>query len=113
MTFADFEFGRPIKKLSGLMSRYIKFFSCIVCTRESYRTVSSSIHCCVHVPYHLFRYHYNRLYRESSIAVIEEVFKTGAKEIYDEDVVETFLAEVIDVRYTSYKCISRTHGYCG
>jgi len=27
MTFADFEFDLPIRKLSGLMSRYMRFFS--------------------------------------------------------------------------------------
>ena len=35
-----FEFfvpGRPMRKLSGLISRYMRFFSWMVCTRDSYR----------------------------------------------------------------------------
>jgi hypothetical protein len=48
--------------------------------------------------YHLLGYHYDRLDGEFPVAVVEQVFQAGAKEVDDQDVVEAFLAEVIDIR---------------
>jgi hypothetical protein len=56
--------------------------------------------------YHLLRYHYHRLDCESSIAVIEQVLQGGPQEVDHQDVVETLLAEVIDIRDSSYRSIS-------
>ena len=35
--------------------------------------------------------------------MVEEIFEGGAKEIDDQDVVEAFLAEVVDVRNAGYR----------
>lgn len=55
---------------------------------------------------HLFCYHDHRLNGEPPIAMVEEVFKRGSQEVNDEDVVETFLAEVVDVWNASYHQMS-------
>ena len=34
--------------------------------------------------------------------MIEQVFKGGAEEVDDKNIVKAFLAEIIDIRYTSY-----------
>jgi len=34
--------------------------------------------------------------------VIKEIFKGGSEQVNDQDVVEAFLAKVIDIRDTSY-----------
>lgn len=52
-------------------------------------------------PYHLFRDHDHRLGREFSVAVVEQIFQGGSEEVNDENIVKAFLAEVIDIRYTS------------
>ena len=51
-------------------------------------------------PYHLFRDHDNCLDRESPVAMIEEIFQAWSKEINDQNVVEPFLAEVVDIWYS-------------
>ena len=53
-------------------------------------------------PDHLLRYHHDSLCRKSSVTVIKQVFKRRSEEIDDEDIVEAFLAEVIDIRNTRY-----------
>jgi hypothetical protein len=100
--------GRPIKKLSGLMSRYIRFFSCIVCTRDSCklgepRTIRLSLITKRKGtrPHHLSCSHADGLYRELPPAHIEKIFETGSKEVDDQDVVQTFLAKVVDLRDSS------------
>jgi hypothetical protein len=45
--------------------------------------------------YHLLGYHYDRLDGEFPVAVVEQVLQAG---VDDQDVVEAFLAEVIDIR---------------
>ena len=50
--------------------------------------------------HHLFSYHYDGLDRESSVAMIKQVFKTRPEKVDDENIVEAFLAEVVDIRYT-------------
>ena len=55
------------------------------------------------ITYHLLCHHYNGLGWKSSIAVIKKVFQRGSKEVNDEDIVKTLLAEVINIRYPRYK----------
>ena len=50
-------------------------------------------------PYHLLRHHNHRFRGESSIAVVEEIFQTGTKEVDHQDVVQAFLTEIVDVGY--------------
>lgn len=47
--------------------------------------------------YHLLCDHDNGLEAEPPIAMIEEVFQRRAEEIDDQDVVQPFLAEVVDI----------------
>lgn len=47
--------------------------------------------------YHLFGYHYYSLNGKSPIAVIKEIFERRAKQINNEDIVQAFLAEVVDI----------------
>lgn len=51
---------------------------------------------------HLFGDHHDGLDAELPAAHVKEVLETGPQEIYDEDVVEAFLAEVIDLRYAGW-----------
>lgn len=53
--------------------------------------------------YHLLRDHHDRLDRESPVAVIKEIFQTWPKEINDQYIVKSFLAEVVDIGYSSYE----------
>lgn len=48
--------------------------------------------------YHLLGYHDDRLDGELSVAVVEQVLQTGAEQVDDQDVVQSFLAEVINIR---------------
>ena len=48
--------------------------------------------------YHLLGHHDDRLDGELSVAVVEEVLQTGSEKVNDENVVETLLAKVIDIR---------------
>lgn len=54
------------------------------------------------VTYHLLRHHHHGLCRESSIAVIKKIFEGRAQQVNDQNVVEALLAEVVDIRDTSY-----------
>jgi len=47
--------------------------------------------------HHLFGYHYNSLKGEPPVAMIEEIFKRRTKQINNQDVVQAFLAEVVDI----------------
>jgi hypothetical protein len=47
--------------------------------------------------HHLFSYHNDSLEGESPVAMIEEIFKRRTKQINNEDVVQAFLAEVVDI----------------
>ena len=51
---------------------------------------------------HLFGGQADCLNREFSAAHVEEVFKVGPEEVNDEDIVETFLSEVMHLRDTGY-----------
>jgi hypothetical protein len=53
-------------------------------------------------PYHLLRNHYHGLDGESPVTVIEEVFQTRPKQVDDENVVQAFLAKVINIRNTRW-----------
>lgn len=46
---------------------------------------------------HLFGNHNYCLDRELAVAVVEQVFQTWTKQVYDQYVMETFLAEVVDI----------------
>lgn len=52
----------------------------------------------IQTTYHLLGYHDNGLDGEFPVAVVEEVFQTGSEKVNDQDVVQAFLAEVIDIR---------------
>lgn len=47
---------------------------------------------------HLFRSHTNSLDAEFAAAEVEEVFQVGAQKVDDENVVETLLTEMVDLR---------------
>jgi hypothetical protein len=52
--------------------------------------------------HHLLRNHDNRLDREPPVAEVKEILQTGSKEVNDQNVVEPFLAKIIDIRYSGY-----------
>ena len=56
--------------------------------------------------YHLFCNHDDCLDREASVAMIEEVFQTGAEQINHKDIVQTFLSKVVDIGNASYEKMS-------
>jgi hypothetical protein len=47
--------------------------------------------------HHLLGYHNNSLKCESPVAVVEKIFKRRTKQVNDENVVQAFLAEVVDI----------------
>lgn len=49
---------------------------------------------------HLLRNHDHGLYRKSSVAVVEQVLQARAKEVNDENVMEAFLAKVVNIGNT-------------
>ena len=51
--------------------------------------------------HHLPCSHANGLDREFSITHVEEIFETRPQKIDDEDVVQTFLAKMVDLRDTN------------
>ena len=53
---------------------------------------------------HLLSNHHHGLDRESPVAVIEQIFQTRSKQIDDQDVVESFLAKIVNVGYAGYSC---------
>lgn len=56
--------------------------------------------------YHLLSHHDHRLYREPSVAMIKQIFERRTEEVDHQDVVEAFLAKVIDIRDTSCEGVS-------
>ena len=52
--------------------------------------------------YHLLGHHDYGFGRESSVAMIEQVFQRGSQEVNDEDIVKTLLTKIIDIRDSSY-----------
>jgi hypothetical protein len=50
----------------------------------------------------LLRNHDNCLDGESPIAEVKEIFQAWAKEVNDQNVVESFLAKIVDIRYPGY-----------
>ena len=50
----------------------------------------------------LFSRHTDRLDRKSSPTHVEQVFEVRTKLVNSKDIVQTFLAEVMDLWYTSY-----------
>ena len=70
----------------------------MVWTLDSYKRVSNRKYDNAAITYHLLRYHDDSLDRELPVAVIKQVFQAGSEQVDDQDVVEPFLAEVIDVR---------------
>ena len=61
--------------------------------------------------YHLLGYHDDRLDRELPVAVIKQVLQAGSKQVDDQDVMQAFLAEVIDIRNPG--CGVSVDGLCG
>jgi hypothetical protein len=47
--------------------------------------------------YHLLGNHAHSLEAEPPVAVVKQILQRGAKEVDDQDVVQTFLAEVVDI----------------
>ena len=85
----------------------MRFFSCIVCTRDNYGAVSwwNGRGSRNEDPYHLLRDHYDGFGRKSSVTMIKEVFKRGSQKVNDENIVKALLAEVVDVRNPGYRTI--------
>ena len=46
---------------------------------------------------HLFGDHHHRLDGETSVAMIEKVFQRRTEQVDDQNVVQAFLAEVVDI----------------
>lgn len=53
--------------------------------------------------YHLLRHHHDGLRGELSTAVIEEIFQAGSEEIDDENIVQAFLAKVVNIGDARWK----------
>jgi hypothetical protein len=47
--------------------------------------------------YHLLCHHAHRLEAEPPVAVVKKIFQRGAEQVDDQDVVEAFLAKVVDI----------------
>ena len=60
--------------------------------------------------YHLFGYHHDCLRGESPIAMVEQVFQTGPKQVDDEDVVEAFLPEIVHIWNASWERLVTNFG---
>ena len=56
---------------------------------------------------HLLRYHDDRLDGELPITVIEQVLQAGSEQVNDQDVVEAFLAEVVNIRNPGCRVLVR------
>lgn len=56
----------------------------------------------IELTYHLISEHEDCLQGESSLAVVEEIFKTGTEQVYDHHVVIAFDAEPVHVWNTNY-----------
>jgi hypothetical protein len=52
----------------------------------------------LHAGQHLLGDHDDGLDAEAAVAQVEEVFQAGAEQVDDEDVVQAFLAKVVDIR---------------
>lgn len=50
------------------------------------------------VAYHLLGHHDNGLDGEPPVAVVKKIFQRRTQQIYDQDVVKTFLTKVVDIR---------------
>lgn len=57
--------------------------------------------------YHLLGYHDDGLDGKLPVAVVEQVLQAGAEQVDDQDVMETFLAEVINIRDPGYDNVSQ------
>lgn len=55
-------------------------------------------HCQRACTYHLLGDHDDRLDRELPVAVIEKILQAGSEEVDDQDVMQTLLAKVVDIR---------------
>jgi hypothetical protein len=53
--------------------------------------------------HHLLSHHHNGLGGESTVAVIEEILEGRAEKVNNEDVVKTFLSEIVDIGNSGYK----------
>lgn len=56
--------------------------------------------------YHLFSNHDDGLGRKSPVADVKEIFQRWSKEVDDENVVQAFLAKVIDIGYAGCSCLA-------
>lgn len=62
--------------------------------------------------HHLLRSHADRLYGELATTVVEKVFEVRSEEVDDEDVMESFLPEMVHLWYTDWKrCEPRDAGW--
>ena len=53
--------------------------------------------------HHLLRGHADRLDAELAAAHVEEVFEVGPEQVNDEDIVQTLLTKVVDLRNALYQ----------
>ena len=59
--------------------------------------------------YHLLCYHDNCLDRKLPVAMIEQVLETGTEQVDHQDVVQAFLAKVINIRDPGYDMSVEVH----
>ena len=59
------------------------------------------------VAYHLLGHHDNCLDGEASVAMIKEILKGWSEQVDNQDVVETFLAKVVDIWNARCEIISK------
>ena len=64
---------------------------------------------CGRASHHLFGDHDDSLDGEAAVAVVEEILQGRTKEVNDKNVVEAFLAEVIDIGNTSCEKMKGQH----
>jgi hypothetical protein len=91
----------PIKKLSGLISRWIKFREWMYSTREICDGVSISTERQSIVTHELISQQQYRLQAESSVAKVEQVLQRGSQQIQDHGVVVAFGTVPPDERNTN------------
>jgi len=100
--------GTPIRKLSGLMSRYIRDFSWIACTRVICADLSMAGRGGVArvAAHHLLRGHADRFDWKLAPAHVEKVLQVGAKKVNDQHIVQAFLPKVMNLRNTHYAVLA-------
>lgn len=68
---------------------------------------------CLYAGQHLLGDHDDRLDGEAAVAVVEQVFQRRSEQVDDEDVVQTLLAEVVDIGDAGWRGVCQWAGRIG